>query len=340
MATVRFEGHTIECPDGANLRVVILRARLKLYNGVAHALHCRGHGTCGTCAVRVEGPVTDPTPAEKRRLKLPPHDPAANLRLACQCNVLGDITVTKYDGFFGQNYHPGVGSGVTGWGPIMGAPFGKNLVQWSIGDYDGATNTQDDLAIIDQNCPTRADDHADTIGSATALNTGCADPLELSIDALVETTPDIDVFSFVTGGGSVTVSAVPTTDPGENLDVLLEILDDGGALVASDNPVDGLSATIVLSLDAGEYYAQIDGIGKPGVYSDYGSLGLYRITVSLPACACIGDVDGDGEVGITDFLDLLAVWGPCVGCPEDLNGDGAVDLVDFLALLAAWGPCP
>ena len=26
---------------------------------------------------------------------------------------------------------------------------------------------------------------------------------------------------------------------------------------------------------------------------------------------CMGDLDGDGEVGIVDFLFLLALWGPC-----------------------------
>ena len=102
MPKVHFDGQTIECPEGANLRVVLLRARLPLYTRVARAVHCRGHGTCGTCAVRVEGAVSEPTPAERRRLSLPPHDPESGLRLACQCNVLGDVTVTKYEGFFGQ----------------------------------------------------------------------------------------------------------------------------------------------------------------------------------------------------------------------------------------------
>ena len=27
-------------------------------------------------------------------------------------------------------------------------------------------------------------------------------------------------------------------------------------------------------------------------------------------------------------------------CPADLDGDGVVGINDFLALLAAWGPCP
>ena len=54
---------------------------------------------------------------------------------------------------------------------------------------------------------------------------------------------------------------------------------------------------------------------------------------------CPGDVDGDGTVGINDFLDLLAAWGPNPGHPADLDDDGFVGINDFLALLAAWGPC-
>ena len=102
MPNIRFAGSTIECPHGANLRVVLLRARLPLYTRVAEAIHCRGRGVCGTCAVRIEGPVSEPTPAETRRLSLPPHQPEAGLRLACQCKVLGDVTITKYAGLWGQ----------------------------------------------------------------------------------------------------------------------------------------------------------------------------------------------------------------------------------------------
>ncbi len=57
-------------------------------------------------------------------------------------------------------------------------------------------------------------------------------------------------------------------------------------------------------------------------------------------CECIGDLDGDGTVGITDFLALLAAWGPNPGHPADFDGDGVVGIVDFLELLASWGPCP
>jgi hypothetical protein len=52
----------------------------------------------------------------------------------------------------------------------------------------------------------------------------------------------------------------------------------------------------------------------------------------------LGDLDGDGEVGIVDFLALLGLWGPCPDpCIGDLDGDGEVGVTDFLILLANWG---
>lgn len=103
---VRFAGKEVRCPDGANLRMVLMRARLPLYNSVARALNCRGLGTCGTCAVRVEGKVSAPTPAEERRLGFPPHARESGLRLACQCEVHGDLVVTKHRGLWGQKDEP------------------------------------------------------------------------------------------------------------------------------------------------------------------------------------------------------------------------------------------
>ncbi len=42
---------------------------------------------------------------------------------------------------------------------------------------------------------------------------------------------------------------------------------------------------------------------------------------------CLWDLDGSGDVGIGDFLELLANWGAPYG------------IGDFLDLLADWGPC-
>ena len=50
-----------------------------------------------------QGEVSEPTPAEIRRLRLPPHAPRRGLRLACQVSVQGDLVVTKHAGLFGQH---------------------------------------------------------------------------------------------------------------------------------------------------------------------------------------------------------------------------------------------
>ncbi|NJK49138.1 (2Fe-2S)-binding protein [Candidatus Gracilibacteria bacterium] len=102
MPTVNAFGKTIACPEGANLRKVLIENGIELYNGNAKIINCMGIGSCGTCAVEIEGEVSEPNWKDKTRRSLPPHSPAKNRRLACQTKVLGDIRVTKYDGFWGQ----------------------------------------------------------------------------------------------------------------------------------------------------------------------------------------------------------------------------------------------
>ena len=67
------------------------------------------------------------------------------------------------------------------------------------------------------------------------------------------------------------------------------------------------------------------------------------IALLLPQAAiaftCDADLDGDGQVGTADLLELLSQWGPCEDCSGDLDEDGVVDTADLLALLADWGPC-
>ncbi len=55
-----------------------------------------------------------------------------------------------------------------------------------------------------------------------------------------------------------------------------------------------------------------------------------------------GDLNGDGTVGIEDFLMLLGAWGPCAhpclpSCAADFDGDCVVGITDFLTLLGNWG---
>lgn len=58
------------------------------------------------------------------------------------------------------------------------------------------------------------------------------------------------------------------------------------------------------------------------------------------ADAVPGDLDGDGLVGASDLLILLASWGPCDDCDDcvaDLDGNCTVGAGDLLILLANWG---
>ena len=102
MPTIEFRGREIECEEGAVLRDALLEAGESPHNGASSYLNCGGRATCGTCAVAVDGPVSEMGTAEKRRLSLPPHSLDSGLRLACQTNVLGDLNVRKGDGFWGQ----------------------------------------------------------------------------------------------------------------------------------------------------------------------------------------------------------------------------------------------
>ncbi len=47
--------------------------------------------------------------------------------------------------------------------------------------------------------------------------------------------------------------------------------------------------------------------------------------------------NGDGQVGIDEFLAVLAQWGTAGTC--DVDG-GGVGITEFLTVLALWGPCP
>ncbi len=60
---------------------------------------------------------------------------------------------------------------------------------------------------------------------------------------------------------------------------------------------------------------------------------------------CPIDTDGSSDVGINDFLAVLAQWGSVCPCTADVSGpgglpDGMVGISDFLAVLASWGVCP
>ncbi len=84
--------------------------------------------------------------------------------------------------------------------------------------------------------------------------------------------------------------------------------------------------------------ANLDGTGE----EDLGTTAVLSAdTLALdPQPDCPAHLNGDGNVGITDLLELLAAWGTDPGGPPDFDGDGNVGITDLLELLANWGPCP
>ena len=102
MPKIIFNDQTITCEAGENLRKVLMKNNAPLYNGKANIINCMGFGSCGTCAVEIEGELSAKNWKENARLSFPPHKKESNRRLACQVTVESDLVVKKYDGFWGQ----------------------------------------------------------------------------------------------------------------------------------------------------------------------------------------------------------------------------------------------
>jgi regulation of enolase protein 1 (concanavalin A-like superfamily) len=205
---------------------------------------------------------------------------------ACS-HEIGHTLGLLHHGTSSSPYWQGGGTGVVSWAPLMGVSIGKNLTQWAQGEYPGANNpTQDDVLIIaTQNNAVTAtvDDFGNTLSGAGFLNI-LSDNTVLN-EGVIETRTDVDAFRFQTTGGAVSLQVIPAVS-GPNLDIQAELCRaDTGAVIDTDNGVDAINATVGATLAAGEYLLKISGVGR-GVpstsdgYSDYGSLGTYKITGS------------------------------------------------------------
>lgn len=183
-----------------------------------------------------------------------------------------------------EGYYQGHGSGETGWAPIMGVGYYQLLVQWSRGEYLSANNKEDDLAIITtkNGFTYRVDLQPGTPAGAPALTVSGT---SVSGSGIIETGSDADTFAFTTNGGTVSLTALgdPTS---QNLDMLAEILDAAGNVLAASNPDTLTDATVSASLAAGSYFVRVSGVGRGDPltdgYTDYGSLGQYSISGTVP----------------------------------------------------------
>ena len=203
---------------------------------------------------------------------------------------VGHTLGLSHDGTATAGYYGGQGN----WFPLMGSSA-RGVGQFSQGEYAGANNSEDDLAVMAAHgAPLRIDDHGDTLLTA--------DPLALGTvtDGVISTRTDQDVF-VVNHPCTTNLTARATgIGAGASLDMSVTVLAANGTVVGSADPASGqdtsvwpyvatgMDASVTVPATNGTYFVRIDGVGKgdPATtgYSDYGSIGEYQLAVS----ACDG----------------------------------------------------
>ena len=173
------------------------------------------------------------------------------------------------------------------WAPIMGTGSGRDLTQFSKGDYYRANRTtQDDLLVVSSRLSYRPDDAGNSNGAARILDVSA---LYFRTNGVIGPTADRDVFALTTGVGSVSLALAPFRSTngtwGGNSDLVLLLVQSNGTVVASNNPVTEVGAALTCVVTAGTYYVHVypTGAGQPNNatpsgYSVYGSVGAYSLT--------------------------------------------------------------
>lgn len=203
-------------------------------------------------------------------------------------------------------YYGGHGTGALSWAPIMGVGYYEDVVQWSKGEYANASQTQDDLAVISSFIPLMADDHGDTLETASLLPDN-----NLDAGGVVLRGGDLDLIKIGCGRGDLSVtSKVSFQSP--NLRMKLELLDSTGAILKSESatgtannmapPI--LNYTITTK---GYYYLRVSSLASGDAdtgYTDYASAGRYGMTGTWPVYIPdneppVADATGSGPFTVT-----------------------------------------
>jgi hypothetical protein len=224
---------------------------------------------------------------------------------------VGHALGLHHDGTVTSPYYPGHEN----WAPIMGTSYYRPISQWSKGEYPGANQSEDDLAIMTdvnremvhskQYLAYRLDDFGSSASSSTYLDTSPqftwqtsptdTNRRQILIPGVIERTGDADYFRFkgTAGRTFVTIDLVPSTGdlkPRANVDLKLEIFTQGSTspIASFDAAQNLLMGTQEICFPAeGDYQVAVTGVGDQGQgrigYSNYGSLGEYRLKIDTPS---------------------------------------------------------
>ncbi|MEM9041652.1 MAG: zinc-dependent metalloprotease family protein [Actinomycetota bacterium] len=182
---------------------------------------------------------------------------------------VGHTLGLRHDGHGSSAYYSGHGD----WAPIMGVGYYRDITQWSAGDYPGANNTEDDLALIDAYL-----ERIDNPGSPGSSIPSFGPGQTTSLHALTQGGSTATHQVALSTAGGITVE--PVQDPSNLLaDVTIR---SGGAVVASSTgTVDGWGLSA--DLPAGTYTIEISSKGTGNTstgFSAYGSMGQYRLSAT------------------------------------------------------------
>lgn len=227
---------------------------------------------------------TSPTFVYYEKLTTP-----ANIALGAAHEV-GHNMGLFHDGTTNSEYYTGHGSGDTSWGPIMGAPYNRNVTQWSNGEYLASNNPQDDVQLIAIKLAFRTDDSSAVLANANSVT---VDQLAFSASGIIEKNDDEDLFKFVSSQPFVKLRVSPfrgeSDAHGTTLDAKVELLDSTGSVVATSNPQDTTDLSLNNPVTPGAtYYLRVSAAGTgtplvnpPSGYTIYGNAGSYALSGSF-----------------------------------------------------------
>ena len=215
-----------------------------------------------------------------------------NVKYIAECisHEFGHRLGLFHDGTTTVNYYRGQGTGPMSWAPIMGAGYYSNVTQFSKGEYANANNKQDDFAVMQRFLPLRADVGGSTAGEAAGFPATASDGRSAgSINGVIETQGDVDLFRIAAGAGAFSASANGAA-LGPDAKLSLSLVDDAGNVLLSNPAGSSMNAAISGNIPRpGTYYLRVGatGYGVPSTngFSDYGSRGFYRLTASYPAAS-------------------------------------------------------
>jgi hypothetical protein len=180
-----------------------------------------------------------------------------------------------------------------------------NLTMFDKGEYFGASNKQDDYAVMSN--------FLDVLPQQYGRGTAGATPLSApsSVAGAISSPGQADFFSFKASAGAISITAMgagtvmvdrDVFNIG-NLNMQLTLYSSAGDVLETANPsrvADGAKISTNLPT-TGTYYVSVKGIGAGNAqqygYSDYGSRGRYVLSIGDPrnpnndAIDCLGDWD-------------------------------------------------